>query len=175
MRHITIKEKTTEVKGTDKYSKKSLSTHFLSRIFLPYWLKHRRRFGWCHIGVLLFLPVHFAGFSPTETTSFTASSIRYDKEFNCWFFASLVWHCLWECLSFKPSFPVTKEFLEVQYGSRGHTSPSCCATTTNPSLLGQCRRANSLERRTAKDNGILKCRTSAHGWKPKWRRIKLSS
>ena len=88
MRHITIKEKTTEVKGAHKYSTKSLSTHFLSRIFLPYWLKHRKWFGWRHTGMLLFHPVHFVGFPSTETIPFTTSSIRYNKELNCWFFAS---------------------------------------------------------------------------------------
>ena len=88
MRHITLKEKTTEVKGTQKYSTKSLSTRFLSRIFLLYWLKYRRQFGWRHTGVLLFPSVHFARFSPTKTTTFTTSFICYDEELNCWFFAS---------------------------------------------------------------------------------------
>ena len=54
-----------EVKGMHKYSTKSLSTHFLSKIFLPYWLKHQRWFGWHHTGVLLFHPAHFAGFPST--------------------------------------------------------------------------------------------------------------
>ena len=88
MRHTTIKEKVTKVKHTYKYSTKSLSTHFLSKIFLPYWLKHQRRFGWHHTSILLFHLVHFASFSSIETTPFAASSIHYDEELNCWFFVS---------------------------------------------------------------------------------------
>jgi len=38
--------------------------------------------------VLLFHPVHFAGFPPTKTAPIIVSSIRYDEELNCWFFAS---------------------------------------------------------------------------------------
>ena len=71
--------------------------YFLSRIFLPYWLKHWRRFSWCHTDALLFHPVHFAGFPSTETISFTASSICYDEKLNCCFFASsttMLLHCL---------------------------------------------------------------------------------
>ena len=104
----TIKVKATKVKGTHKYSTKLLSTHFFSRIFLPYWLKHRRRFGWCHTSVLFFLSVHFAGFLPTKTTPFTVSSICYDKELNCWFFASSVWRRLWESLIIQAIFPNDK-------------------------------------------------------------------
>ena len=88
MRHIAIKEKTTKVKGTHKYFKKSVSAHFLYRIFLLYWLKHRRQFGWRHTSVLPFPWVYFARFSPTKTTPFTALSICYNKELNYWFFAS---------------------------------------------------------------------------------------
>ena len=78
MRHTTIKEKVIEIKGIQKYS-----THFLSRIFLPYWLKHQGRFGWRHTSVLLFHLANFAGFPSTEMTPFTASSILYDEELNC--------------------------------------------------------------------------------------------
>ena len=104
MRHITIKEKTTEAKGTHKYSTKSFLTRFLSRIFLPYWLKHRRWFSWCHISVLLFSSVHFARFSPMKTTLLTALSICHDEELNCWFFASSVWCRLWGTLIIQAIF-----------------------------------------------------------------------
>ena len=77
--------------------------------------------------------------------------------------------------SFKPSFPVTKEFLKVWDGSRGHTSSRCCATTTNPSPFSQCGRTNSPEWRIVKDNGIPKSKMWMNRWKPKWRRVKLSS
>ena len=77
--------------------------------------------------------------------------------------------------SFKSSFPVTKEFLKVWDGSRGHTPARCCATTTDSSLLGKCGRVDLQEWRTAKDNGILKRRMSVNGRKPKWRRVKISS
>ena len=87
---------------------KSLSSLFLSKIFLSYWLKHRRRFGWHHTGVLLFLPVHFASFPLTETTTITASSIRYDEEPNCWFSISSVWRYRWETLIIQAIFPNDK-------------------------------------------------------------------
>ena len=91
IRHSTIKEKAPETQGTTnhthKYSTESPSILFLSRIFLPYKLKHRRRFGWRHTGVLLFHPIHFASFPSIETTPFIESSIRYDEKLNYWFFA----------------------------------------------------------------------------------------
>ena len=91
MRNVTIKEKTVKVKGTHKYSIKSLSTHFLSRIILLCWLKHQRRFGWRHTSMLLFRLVHFAGFSSTKTTPLTASPICYNEELKCWFFCIITW------------------------------------------------------------------------------------
>ena len=120
IRHITIKEKVIEVKGTYKYSMKSLSTHFLSRIFLPYWLTYQRRFGWRHTNVLLSTLVHFVGFSPTETTPFTASSICYDEELNYWFFTSSVWRYLWGTLIilFQWQKSSSKYEMEVEIGSQ---------------------------------------------------------
>ena len=122
-----MKEKTTEVKGIHRYSKKSLSTHLLYRILPPYRLKHQRWFGWRHTGMLLFPSVHFVGFSSTKMTPFTTLSIRYDEKLNCWFFAPSIWCRLWETLFIQAIFPSDKRVPQsMRWKQRPNPSQMLC-------------------------------------------------
>ena len=42
-------------------------------------------------------------------TPITTSSIHYNEELNCLFFASSVWRCLWELLIIQAIFPNDKK------------------------------------------------------------------
>ena len=91
MRHTTIKEKATEVKGTHKYSTKhhspacfSLKSFSLIDLSIEGGLANTT--PTCYSSTQFILHV----FPPTETTPITTLSIRYDEELNCSFFASSI-------------------------------------------------------------------------------------
>ena len=60
-------------------------------------------------------------------TSFTASSIRYNEELNCWFFALSVWRRLWEMLIIQAIFPSDKGVpWSTRWKQRTHLSQMLC-------------------------------------------------